>query len=103
MGEVILALQALRGIGQISAVTIVSELGQISRFRGARELMDYSGAVPSEDSSGPRVQRGVITKTGNAHLRRVVRQLGLPTPTRHQRQATHAPGRASRREVKEIA
>ena len=69
--EVIQALQALRGIAQISAVTIVSELGQISRFGGARELMGYSGAVPSEDS-GKRVQRGAITKTGNAHLRRVV-------------------------------
>ena len=34
--------------------------------------MGYSGAVASEDSSGKRVQRGAITKTGNAHLRRVV-------------------------------
>jgi transposase len=72
MREVIQALQALRGIAEISAVTVVSELGQISRFPGARELMGYSGAVASEDSSGKRVQRGGITKTGNAHLRRVV-------------------------------
>ena len=34
--------------------------------------MGYSGAVPGEDSSGERVRRGAITKTGNAHLRRVV-------------------------------
>ena len=72
MQEVIQALQALRGIAQISAVTIVSELGQISRFPRARQLMSYSGAVASENSSGKRVQRGAITKTGNAHLRRVV-------------------------------
>ena len=72
MREVIQALQALRGIAEISAVTIVSELGQISRFAGARQLMAYSGAVPSEDSTGPRIRRGAITKTGNAHLRRVV-------------------------------
>ncbi len=72
MQEVIQALQALRGIAQISAVTIVSELGQISRFAGARQLMGYSGAVASEDSSGKRIQRGPITKTGNAHLRRVM-------------------------------
>ena len=72
MQEVIQALQALRGIAQISAVTIVSELGQISRFTRARQLMSYSGAVASENSSGKRVQRGAITKTGNAHLRRVV-------------------------------
>ena len=72
MREVIQGLQALRGIAQISAVTIVSELGQISRFARARQLMAYSGTVVSEDSSGKRLRRGAITKTGNAHLRRVV-------------------------------
>lgn len=72
MQKVIEALQGMRGIAQISAVTIVSELGRISRFEGARQLMGYSGMVASEDSSGKRVQRGPITKTGNAHLRRVV-------------------------------
>ena len=70
--EVIRGLRALRGIAEISAVTIVAELGQISRFDTARQLMGYSGAVPSEDSSGKRKQRGSITKTGNAHLRRIV-------------------------------
>ena len=68
--EVVKGLQALRGIAQISAVTIASELGNVSRFAGARQLMGYSGAVPSEDSSGKRTKRG-ITKTGNAHLRRI--------------------------------
>ena len=72
MQEVIQALQALRGIAQVSAVTIVSELGRISRFSNPRQLMAYSGTVASEDSSGKRVQRGAITKTGNAHLRRIV-------------------------------
>jgi transposase len=71
MQEVIQSLQALRGIAQISAVTLVAELGEISRFEGARQLMGYRGAVPSEDSSGKRIQRGPITKTGNAHLRRI--------------------------------
>jgi transposase len=70
--EVVKGLQALRGIAEISAVTIVSELGQISRFESAPQLMAYSGAVPSEDSSGERKCRGGITKTGNAHLRRIV-------------------------------
>jgi transposase len=71
MQEVIRGLQALRGIAEISAVTIVSELGTLSRFENARQLMGYSGAVPSENSSGKRVQRGSITKAGNAHLRRI--------------------------------
>jgi transposase len=69
--EVVKGLQALRGVAQISAVTIASELGNITRFAGARQLMGYSGAVPSEDSSGKRMKRGSITKTGNAHLRRI--------------------------------
>src|SRR5208282_6139635 len=70
--EVVKDLQALRGIAQISAVTIASELGEVSRFEGARQLMAYSGTIPSEDSSGKRTRRGSITKTGNAHLRRIV-------------------------------
>jgi transposase len=71
MQEVVRGLQALRGIAEISAVTIVAELGELSRFASARQLMGYSGAVPSEDSSGQRTRRGSITKTGNAHLRRI--------------------------------
>jgi len=70
--EVVKGLQALRGIAEISAVTIMAELGSITRFDTPRQLMGYSGAVPSENSSGKRKQRGSITKTGNAHLRRIV-------------------------------
>jgi transposase len=70
--EVVKGLQALRGIAEISAVTIMAELGSITRFDTPRQLMGYSGAVPSENSSGKRTQRGSITKTGNAHLRRIV-------------------------------
>ena len=72
MRALIEALQALRGIAQVSAATIVSEVGPPSRFDRPRQLMGYSGAVPREDSSGPRTRRGHITKTGNAHLRRVI-------------------------------
>jgi transposase len=72
MRAVIDALQALRGVAEISAVTIVVEVGPLTRFATARQLMGYSGAVPREDSSGARTRRGSITKTGNAHLRRVV-------------------------------
>jgi transposase len=70
--EVVKGLQALRGIAEISAVTIVAELGNIARFDTPRQLMGYSGAVPSEDSSGKRKRQGSITRTGNAHLRRIV-------------------------------
>ena len=70
--DVVKGLQAMRGIAEISAVTIVAELGNIARFDTPRQLMGYSGAVPTEDSSGQRTRRGSITKTGNAHLRRIV-------------------------------
>src|SRR5499427_5911962 len=72
MRAVIAALQALRGIAETASVTIVAELGEISRFRTPRQLMAYSGLVPSEYSSGPTRSQGSITKTGNAHLRRVI-------------------------------
>jgi transposase len=72
MRAVIEALQALRGVAEIGAVTIVAELGEISRFQNARQLMSYSGLVPSEHSSGKRRVQSTITKTGNAHLRRVM-------------------------------
>lgn len=73
MQAVIQGLQALRGVAHISAVTIAAELGNISsRFESARKLMGYCGVFPSEDSSGKRKRQGSITKTGNAHLRRIV-------------------------------
>ncbi len=70
--SVIEALQALRGVAQMTAATIVCELGSLSRFESPRQLMGYSGLVSREHSSGNRIQRGAITKTGNAHLRRVL-------------------------------
>jgi transposase len=72
MRAVIQGLQSLRGVAKISAVSIVAELGEVSRFATARQLMGYSGAVSSEHSSGERVRRGSISKAGNAHLRRIV-------------------------------
>jgi transposase len=72
MREVVTALQALRGVAKITAVTIVAEVGRLSRFATPRQIMGYSGAVASEHSSGERTRRGGITKTGNSHLRRVL-------------------------------
>src|SRR5215211_7884676 len=47
---VIEALQALRGVAQTTAATIVSELGSLSRFQSPRQLMGYSGLVAREHS-----------------------------------------------------
>jgi transposase len=65
-------LQALRGIQLLTAVTIAAEVGNLRRFESAPRFMAYVGAVPGEHSSGERRHRTRITKTGNAHLRRVL-------------------------------
>jgi transposase len=69
---VVAALRALRGIDTVSAIGLISEIGDISRFSSARQLMSYLGLVPSEHSSGNSIRRGSITKTGNAHARRLL-------------------------------
>jgi transposase len=71
MRAVIEALQALRGVARMAAVTIVAEVGELSRFARAPQLMGYAGMGAREDSSGARAHRGGITKTGSAHLRRI--------------------------------
>ncbi len=66
------ALQALRGVAAITAIGLVAEIGDLGRFVHPRKLMGYLGLVPSEHSSGERTSRGSITKTGNAHARRLL-------------------------------
>lgn len=72
LAPVVTGLMALRGVDIITAMTVVAELGDISRFDSPRQLMAHLGLVPSENSSGARRQRGEITKTGNGHARRVL-------------------------------
>jgi transposase len=69
---VVEALQALRGVQFIVAVTTVAELGDLTRFDNPRELMKFLGLIPSEYSSGERRRQGSITKAGNTHARRVL-------------------------------
>lgn len=70
--DLVRALMCLKGIGTLSAVTLVVEAQDFRRFRKARQFMSFIGAVPSEYSSGGRIQRGSITRAGNAHIRRVL-------------------------------
>lgn len=66
------ALQGLRGVGFLTAVTIVAEVGDLRRFQRAAQLMAYAGLAPSEYSSGGTRHRGRLTKTGNRLLRHVL-------------------------------
>jgi transposase len=70
--EVVAHLRTFRGIETWTAMVIVSELFQFARFSSPRQLMAYLGIVPSEASSGSRRRLGAITKTGNAHVRRIL-------------------------------
>ena len=63
------ALQALRGYQLINAATVVAEVGDPRRFDNPRRLMGYLGMAISEYSTGERVRRGGITKTGNKRAR----------------------------------
>jgi transposase len=72
LAPLVKALQALRGVSLIVAATTVAELGDLTRFDSAKQLMAYLGLVPSEHSSGGTTRRGGITKTGNGHVRRAL-------------------------------
>lgn len=70
MREVVSALQGLRGVALVTAVGMVAEVGDLTRFSNPRQLMGYLGLVPSEHSTGERRRLGSITKTGNSQARR---------------------------------
>ncbi len=70
--ELIQALQSMRGISLIVAATIAAELGDLTRFENPGKLMAFLGLIPSEHSSGERVKKGSITKTGNRHVRKAL-------------------------------
>jgi transposase len=66
------ALQVLRGVAAITATSLVAEIGSFKRFQTPKQLMAYTGLVPSESSSGEVRKQGKITKTGNRHVRRLL-------------------------------
>ena len=69
---VVEALQARRGVQWIGALTVVAELGDLTRFDNPRQLAAFVGLTPSEYSSGEKRRQGTITKTGNSRARRVL-------------------------------
>jgi transposase len=70
--ETVGRLICLKGISTLSALTIACEICDFARFGSGDELAAFVGLVPSEHSSGGSERRGSITKTGNAHVRRVL-------------------------------
>ncbi|HTN62534.1 MAG TPA: IS110 family transposase, partial [Devosia sp.] len=72
LAGVVAAIQSMRGVALMSAVTLATEIGDFSRFASPRQLMAWLGLVPKEHSSGRKVARGNITKAGNIRARRVL-------------------------------
>jgi transposase len=70
--QLVARLRCLRGVDTLTALALVSEIGDFSRFRSAEELMAFVGLVPSEHSSGEKRRQGSITKVGNSHVRRLL-------------------------------
>jgi transposase len=73
---VVRALMSLRGLQSLSAMTLIAEAGDLSRFENPRSLMHFFGLTPSEHTSGDKRVQGGITKCGNAHCRRVLTEAG---------------------------
>lgn len=72
LDPVVQALQAMRGVQFTGAVTLIAELGDLTRFENPRQLMSDLGLPPSEDSSGERRRQGTITQAGNTFARRAL-------------------------------
>jgi len=72
LAPVVTALQAMRGVAFLSAVVLAAEDADFHRFATPRQLMAWLGLVPSEHSSGAKVEHGGITKAGNGRARRVL-------------------------------
>jgi transposase len=69
------ALVELCGVGVLTALVFLTELGDLRRFHNRREIGSYLGLVPSSHESGEsRERKGHITRQGSPHLRKVLCQ-----------------------------
>jgi transposase len=72
LSPVVTATHALRGIEFTGAITLIAEVGDLTRFDTPRKLMSDLGLTPSEYSSGEHRRPGGITKAGTGHARRAL-------------------------------
>jgi transposase len=67
--DAVARLGCYRGMSELGALHLASEVGDWRRFPRATSFMSFCGLTPSEHSSGAHTWRGPITKAGNLHLR----------------------------------
>jgi transposase len=65
-------LRCVRGIDTLTAIGLVAEAGDFTRFKAAEPFVSFVGLVPSERSCGESRRQGSITKAGSAHARRLL-------------------------------
>jgi transposase len=63
------AIQAINGIGRISAAILVAEIGDISRFPTPAQLCCWCGLTPKHHESDTKTRRGRISKQGSRLVR----------------------------------
>jgi transposase len=62
-------LMTMTGVGYFTAMLVVSEVGDVGRFRGDKEFASWMGLVPSVHQSGERIRMGGVSGPGNKRLR----------------------------------
>ena len=67
-------LTALPGVGQFTALVMLAEIGDITRFASARKLASWAGLTPTVRGSDLMVRHGHISKQGSVWLRWVLNQ-----------------------------
>ena len=64
----------MKGIGTVTAATIVSEIGSIEQFESAVKLQSYGGKAPDMSGSAGKIRANGISRTGNSHLSNAVHE-----------------------------
>jgi transposase len=95
------ALRTLPGVGEFTALVMLAEIGDISRFPTARKLAAWAGLTPTVRGSDLKIRHGHISKQGSAHLRWVLNQAAQTAKRSPEFAATYAA--ISKRRGKKIA
>ena len=83
-------LTALPGVGQFTALMMLAEIGDITRFPSARKLASWAGLTPTVRGSDLTVRHGHISKQGSAWLRWVLNQAAQTAKRSPEFAATYA-------------
>jgi len=71
------ALLEIRGIGLYTALLVVAELGEVERFRHAKQVGAYAGLTPQVSQSGKHCYHGGITRQGSPYLRWAMQEAAM--------------------------